>query len=323
MDKVSRVLMLFNSFIKGAKINKADFSNRYEINGRTFDRDIEAIRNFLAEVNVHVEIQFDKAQNVYYMPNIHIYDDRKMGSIEAIILLKLLLSSRVLRKDEMQGIVRSLYSLLDKAEKKLTINSISDEMENYISPVHGKSIMKMLEDLNKVIQRRIKIDLNYIEKSGLAIKQRVLPVSFIFCEFYFYLIAFLDERNCNFPRIFRVDRIKNFQMTNEKYNENLYERYNQKNMRKHLQFMDAGEITNARIRCRDSNVELLRDRFPDCWLIKDEGEWKIFGAKIFGGGFISWILSQGSNVELLEPVDLRYKLIKQIKEINKIYKIQY
>ena len=50
-----------------------------------------------------------------------------------------------------------------------------------------------------------------------------------------------------------------------------------------------------------------------------EGEYKIYKAKVFGEGFIKWVLSQGSNIEILEPIEVRNKLIKQIKDLNDLY----
>lgn len=46
MDKVERVLMLFWKLYSGLRISKVAFCFETDINTRTFDRDIEAIRNF-------------------------------------------------------------------------------------------------------------------------------------------------------------------------------------------------------------------------------------------------------------------------------------
>ncbi len=64
MDKISRILMLFHKFTQGEKINKTDFSKLNGISERSFDRDIEDIRNFLAEIHAAGEICFNKADNV-------------------------------------------------------------------------------------------------------------------------------------------------------------------------------------------------------------------------------------------------------------------
>ena len=316
MDKINRILMLFHKFTQGEKIDKKDFSKANGISERSFDRDIEDIRNFLAEIHAAGEICFNKADNVYYLSG---WNKHKLSSIEVITIMKVLLGARVLRKDEMQGLAASIRMMTDPMARKEAVNSIYSELDNYISPVHDKAILKMLEDLNKVIQRRLKIDINYTKANGERIQRRVLPLIFIFSEFYFYLIAFIDGAVYKYPAFFRVDRIESFNMTDEHYSEQLYDKYNAAKMRNCLQFMYAGELLQVKVRCKNLAVEAFKDRLPNHWLIADEGEWKVYGAKVFGEGFIKWALSQGSSIAILEPVKIRDKLVKEIKCLKKLY----
>ena len=92
-------------------------------------------------------------------------------------------------------------------------------------------------------------------------------------------------------------------------------------MRNCLQFMYAGKLLTVKIRCKNSVVEAMRDRLPNNWLVKDEGEYKIYKAKVFGEGFIKWVLSQESNIEILEPIEIRNKLIEKIKNLGNLYMI--
>ena len=59
---------------------------------------------------------------------------------------------------------------------------------------------------------------------------------------------------------------------------------------------------------------------PDHWLIKDYGDFKIFGAKIFDKGFVHWALSQGAAIEILEPENLRQMMKDEIQKMSEIYK---
>lgn len=60
-------------------------------------------------------------------------------------------------------------------------------------------------------------------KDPKLVSRRVQPVGIIFPEYYFYLTAFLEKRenfempNDLFPTIYRIDRIKNFQVLNEHF----------------------------------------------------------------------------------------------------------
>ena len=317
MDKVSRTLMLFHALTQGEKVNKADFAKRNGISERSFDRDIEDIRNFLAEIHAAGEILFNKADNVYYLSD---WNNRKLSSIEVITIMKVLLGAKVLRKDEMQGLATSIRMMTDPMARKEAVNSIYSELDNYVSPVHGKAILKMLEDLTFIIQKRFKIDIIYTKATGERIERRILPLIFIFSDFYFYLIAFIDGAEYKYPAFFRVDRIERFKMTDEHYSERLYEKYNAAKMRNCLQFMYAGELLQIKVKCKNKAVEAFKDRLPNHWLIADEGEWKVYGAKVFGEGFIRWALSQINYVEILEPLSLRLEFLKALNKIVVLHK---
>lgn len=316
MDKVSRILRLFHSLIQGQKLNKADFAKSNNISERSVDRDIEDIRYYLSEIHSNAEVLFNKSENAYYLSG---WSDYKFSSIEVITILKVLIGSKVLRKDEMQGIMRSVRMMLDPMARREAVNSVYAEVDNYISPTHGKAILKMLEDLNRVISKRLKIDLHYTKGNGEQVTKRVLPLIFIFSDFYFYLIAFIDGADYKYPAFFRVDRIKSFNVTDEQYSEELYKTYNAGKMRSCLQFMYAGELLNVKVRCKKQAEEAFKDRLPNHWLIKDEGEYKVYGARVFGEGFVKWILSQGNNMEILEPQHIREWLKTEVEQIYNLY----
>lgn len=317
MDKISRILMLFYKFTQGEKINKTDFSKANGISERSFDRDIEDIRNFLAEIHAAGEIRFNKTENVYYLSD---WNNHKLSSIEVITIMKVLLGARVLRKDEMQGLAASIRMITDPMARKEAVNSIYSELDNYVSPVHGKAILKTLEDLTFIIQKRFKIDIIYTKATGERIERCVLPLIFIFSDFYFYLIAFIDGAEYKYPAFFRIDRIESFKMTDEHYCDKLYEQYNAAKMRNCLQFMYAGELLQIKVKCKNKAVEAFKDRLPNHWFIADEGEWKVYGAKVFGEGFIKWLLSQGNSIEVLEPIKLRKQFIAVVEHIMVLYR---
>ena len=106
----------------------------------------------------------------------------------------------------------------------------------------------------------------------------------------------------------------------EQYSEDLYNTYNAGKMRNCLQFMYAGELLNVKVRCKKQAEEAFKDRLPNHWLIKDEGEYKVYGARVFGEGFVKWALSQGCNMEILEPRQFRERVKSEIKKIYDLYK---
>lgn len=318
-NKINRVLLLFHKLIKGEQIHKVDFARTHDVSERSVERDIEDIRIFLSEIHSNDKLIFDKLENVYYL--LTTGNNDKLNNIESIVLLKIILGTRALVKKEVEFVIKSLRLNLSPQDRKEIIHSIQDEINNYISPVHNKPLLDMLNNLNKAIINKMIIKIDYVKDNGSEHERVLMPVAFIFSDFYFYLIAFIEGKEYKYPAFFRVDRIKNVKNLNEKYDAKFYQQYNTGNMRNYLQFMYTGKLLTVKIRCKNCAVEAMRDRLPNNWLVKDEGEYKIYKVKVFGEGFIKWVLSQGSNIEILEPIEIRDKLIEKVKDLGILYMI--
>ena len=76
---------------------------------------------------------------------------------------------------------------------------------------------------------------------------------------------------------------------------------------------------NVKVRCKKQAEESFKDRLPNHWLIKDEGEYKVYGARVFGEGFVKWALSQGGNMEILEPQQLRERMKDELEKMYGLY----
>ena len=315
-DKITRILILFYRLSKGEYIDKTAFAAEHNITERSFDRDVEDIRIFLSEIYTKNELLFDKARNGYFITGRHQID---FSGVEIVALLKILISSRAFRKDEMVGLVSAIVSLVP-ADKKANISQLlCSELESYISPQHNKAILKIHWDVEQCILRHQIIELNYYKANGEQVRRRVLPISIVFSEHYFYLVAFRDNEEYDYPAFFRLDRIESFLLTKDKYPQKLFEQYNVGTMKQCIQFMYAGNLFAVKLKCRSSVLEPVLDRLPNAEVIERKGDFVIITAKVFGDGFIRWVLSQGKTIEVLEPPEFREKVKHEVSELLTLY----
>ena len=67
--KTTRVLELYQAFLSGKLINKQEAAEQYHVNARSIQRDIDSIRDFLAEQcakeGIVRKIEYDKKENGY------------------------------------------------------------------------------------------------------------------------------------------------------------------------------------------------------------------------------------------------------------------
>lgn len=209
---------------------------------------MKTLRNFLMEIHLISEIIFDRKENTYYLSS---WEKNKFTSVEVITLLKILLGTRALNKKEMQMVVNSIKSMLNPMEKKELLFALYNEMGNYISPIHNKALLENIGYINNLIYQRYKIQIEYVKVNGKVIQRDIIPVAYVFSDFYFYLIAFIDNTKYDYPAFFRIDRIRKIKSMNEKYDEKLYQQYNTGSMRNCLQFMYAGKLLTVKIRCKN------------------------------------------------------------------------
>jgi predicted DNA-binding transcriptional regulator YafY len=315
-DKITRILILFYRLTRGEYINKSKFVIEHNITQRSFDRDVEDIRIFLSEIYTSNELIFDKENSAYYLTGCYQLD---VSGVEILALLKILMSSRAFRKDEISGLISAICSLIPADKQKNISQLLLSEVDNYSSPNHNKAILKIQWDLGQCILKQQIIELNYYKANGEEVNRLVSPVSIVFSEYYFYLIAFRNDEKYDYPAFFRLDRIESFKMTNDKYPQKLFEQYSVGNMKNCIQFMYAGELIDVKLRCVESALESILDRLPNAKVIEKDEVYSTVAAKIFGDGFIHWVLSQGTAVEVLEPIDYREKIKKQVTDILTIY----
>ncbi|MFQ6971661.1 MAG: hypothetical protein ACLRTG_10610 [Enterocloster aldenensis] len=215
MDKVERVLMLFWQLYSGMRVSKATFCFEMDITPRTFDRDIEAIRNFLSDGYLGQEVVFDRMSNTYRMTG---SIKKTLTEVEYTAITVILLGSKALRADEMNGLVKSLGKLTERRAEGVK-TEISRMLCEYVETVHYNAILKMQWDLFQCIKRKVIIRMQYLNEQGEGEETLVIPCVLFFDSYHYRLRAV--ELNEGGMEEYYVDRIEAFEIVR---NLNLTER---------------------------------------------------------------------------------------------------
>lgn len=215
MDKVERVLMLFWQLYSGMRISKAAFCFEMDITPRTFDRDIEDIRNFLSEGYLGQEVIFDRMSNTYRMTG---SIKKTLAEVEYTAMIAILLGSKALRKDEMNGLVKSLGKLTEHSAEGLKAE-INQMLYEYVETAHSNAVLKMQWDLFQCIKRKVIIRMQYLNEQGEGEERLVIPCVLFFDSYHFRLRA--EDLKEGGMKEYYVDRIEAFEIVR---NLNLTER---------------------------------------------------------------------------------------------------
>ena len=224
---------------------------------------------------------------------------------------KILLASRAFLKDEISLIVDKIVKQCGPGQDLDLIQELlKNEKFHYIELQHKKSFITHIWKLGQAIKDRKKVEIAYKKMDGNMVRRVIDPVGLMFSEYYFYLLAHIENIDkekyfCNkddlYPTIYRLDRIENFQVLNEKYTPTLYKnRFQEGLFRKQVQFMTGGKLRKLKFIYKGSSIEALLDKIPTA-KAKEIGK-NIYEikAEVFGNGIDRWVLSQGNAIKIIE-----------------------
>lgn len=308
-----RLLAMYAQLAEGKPLYKAREAVKYNCSLRSIQRDIEDLRSFFADrsetTGVVQELIYDRKLNAYRLvPPLR----NLLTNEETFAVLKVLLESRSLTKAELFPILEKLISCCVPPDNRRQVTDlIANEKYHYVEPRHKKEILEKMWNLSSAIRAHKEIKITYMRQNGDAVSRVLKPVGIMFSEFYFYLVGFIDKENQlekikfevendPFPTIYRIDRIKEYAVTDRHFNVPYQNRFEEGEFRKRVQFMYGGKLQKIKFWYKGPSVEAVLDRLPTAKIEQQNENGYLISAEVFGKGINMWLRSQGDMVEMVE-----------------------
>lgn len=308
-----RLLAMYAQLAEGKPLYKAREAVKYNCSLRSIQRDIEDLRSFFADrsetTGVVQELIYDRKLNAYRLvPPLR----NLLTNEETFAVLKVLLESRSLTKTELFPILEKLISCCVPPDNRRQVTDlIVNEKYHYVEPRHKKEILEKMWNLSAAIRAHKEIKITYMRQSGDDVSRVLKPVGIMFSEFYFYLVGFIDKENQlekikfevendPFPTIYRIDRIKEYAVTDRHFNVPYQNRFEEGEFRKRVQFMYGGKLQKIKFWYKGPSVEAVLDRLPTAKIEQQNENGYLISAEVFGKGINMWLRSQGDMVEMVE-----------------------
>lgn len=318
--KNSRILDMYVRLCEGKTINKREEAGKFGVDERTVQRDLDDIRAFLSERR---QKEADMRTVVYNRSMEGFVMDGTEGSLmsndEILAVSKILLESRAFTKKEINVILDKLIAgCVPYKNMWLVTKLLSNERYHYVELHHKSNIGDKLWQVGEKIQECKLLEISYEKKLPVqeTVMRVVRPVAIIFSEYYFYLIAFIVEKNdeqnyelkYDYPAVFRIDRITNLTTLNEKFQSTGANRFEEGEFRKRVQFMFPGKLVKIQFNYTGKSIEAILDRLPTAQIVsRQEGTYRV-EAEVYGKGILMWLLSQGDSIEVLRPLSMRNEM---------------
>lgn len=298
-NKGFRLLDIHEKLNKGELLVKSDLCSIYKVSEKTIQRDIDDIRAYLQENHYSIDessIVYDKNKKGYRLLK---YQRNWFSNEETMAVCKILLESRAFCKEELDSLIDKLLEQSYPENKKVIDNIIGNEKLNYVPLQHGQKLLPRIWELSEIITNKERIVIKYIRQDKKETIRDIKPVSIMFSEFYFYLIAYSTGSDIDIPIVYRIDRIQKIEKTNEKFTIPYANKFQEGEFRKRVQFMYAGELKRVKFEFSGPSLEAILDRLPTAEVVNKEGDKYIIIAESYGDGIDMWLRTQGKNVRVI------------------------
>lgn len=298
-NKGFRLLNMHELLNRGELIKKAELAERYGVTEKTIQRDIDELREYLSDLRItdrKASILYDRSRSGYYLARM---EREWITNKELLAICKILLESRAFCKEELDMLVGKLLVQVTTNERKQVENMIRSEQFYYAPLQHGKKLLAMLWDISQYILNNEVMKITYVRQDGVERNHEIKPVAILFSEYYFYLITFMADDRYDFPTVFRLDRIKQFEGGGIRFRVPYRDKFNDGDFRKRVQFMYSGKLRQVKFKFNGASIEAVLDRLPTAEILSKNSEFYTISVEVYGDGIDMWMRSQGEKVEVL------------------------
>lgn len=296
-NKGFRLLSTYEMLNRGEIITKSSLAESFNVSEKTIQRDIEDLRNYLADTHYsecEVSIKYDRERCGYYLVRL---ERDWFTNEEVLATCKILLESRAFCKDEMNILLTKLLMQVAPTDRKRVEDMIRNEQFCYVPVKHGKKILANLWKLSQYISRNEVITITYRRMDNVKRDHEIKPVAIMFSEYYFYLISYMADGSKDFPTIFRVDRIDSFRGTGNQFNIPYKNKFSDGEFRKRVQFMYSGELRRLTFEYSGMSIEAVLDRLPTAEILHEQDGVYTIRVEAYGRGIDMWLRSQGDLIK--------------------------
>lgn len=304
MMKKDRLYALTLYLLNHGKTSASELAKHFEVSVRTIQRDIDA----LCQAGIPI-CAFTGTNGGY-----EILSDFKMNN-------------QLASKDEYAYIATAINGL-----KTVTNNPVADDIYEKITAISKNSNTgmildfsvlregdeKLLQKLQSAVKNKQVVKFSYTNNSGETREHRVEPIAVIYKWYAWYMLAFNPTKQDY--RTYKLVRMEEVCITEDKFSK---EHRSVEDILNDCSSSYQGKdvSTKVRLRCRGNAIHRIKEylngqlietfedgtAFMEIRIVEDEQWW------------IGVVLSQGNEVEVIEPEHIKNRIIECAKDILFLY----
>lgn len=314
MRNGDRALEILFRALRGEELSVRKLADEHGVSTKSVSRDIGRVKDFLAEnrdLTGNAEFDYSYVRKVY-----RLISDAFLTDKELFAVAKALLGTRAFLKADTARIIAKFKRFTTTGDRKKLNEIVAKELFHFSEVKHYcDDVTENLWRLVNIIHENKEITVSYYKIDKTYSEKRIRPVSLIFMEYYFYLIAFYPDAYDE-PRYFRVDRITDIVEHRRTFDTAEIPEFDEGLLRKRCQFMFYGKLRKVRFAYTGPSLQAILDRLPTARIIERKRSGHIIEAEVHGDGIKMFLLSQGAWVKVLGPADFVREMKEEVENMR-------
>ena len=261
------------------------------------------------------EIYHDSTQSKYFVAS------RKFELPELKLLIDAVESSKFITKKKSETLIEKIHTMTSPGQvAKLKRNNY---VVNRIKP-DNEQIYYIIDAINDAINAGKQISFQYYDYTGL--KKKVLknkgevyklsPYKLLWCGDYYYVLGYSEKKSKVIN--FRVDRIASKPEILDKDIIPMPDDFDIENYTKEVFFMFSGEKVLVDLRCDNSLMKTMVDRFGEdvTTLAYDMTSFRVQTEVSASPTFFGWVFGFNGKVQILAPESVKEQYKQMIAQAD-------
>ncbi|MDQ0229865.1 helix-turn-helix transcriptional regulator [Metabacillus malikii] len=300
--KLERLISIIFKLLNNEILSASSLANEFQVSPRTIYRDIEAI----CAAGIPV-VSYHGTNGGFGIIDGYKFDKSLIGSYDILNVITVLRSlSSVFADKDVEHTIERLQSLDANEENK----TLSVDLETH------KTEPSLLINLRKAVHEKKVIRFTYVSKKNEFTSREVELIQLYYKYRNWYLYGFCRERQAY--RDFKLSRMMDLTVTEERVVTN-------HEVKSDPSFSDnhSEAFEDVVLRVNPNSIAQVLDQFQNCSKVINSDGSMTFTISVYqplhARWFLSILLSFGSGVEIIKPVELRTLLFDEASKIIKVY----
>lgn len=294
-----RLFEILYYLMENKQTTAKQLADKFEVSTRTIYRDLDKL--LVAGIPIITKQGVDGGVS---LDENFVFDKSLLDESQQEQILLALSSLSSLHVSEYQELLKHMQTIFQKeSEEWLDVDFSSWHQDQEMN--------EKFSQLKDAILKHLKITFHYINAQGQKSHRDVFPIKLFYKNNAWYLYGY-EVKKADY-RTYKLTRIQQLVIKDEQFDRSAFYK------EPHLTYEENQTKIDVVLKFQKYLGSFVYDQFSDQDIQEKEDGYWIHTSMPYHPWFLSFLLSFGSGVEIIEPHSLRKEMLHEIQTLLKIY----